>query len=560
MSASSQADPDFDQFSAWALSDPEAAIVELDRHIVAQDGLSSFIPLGWHLIEGASTPYVSNWHIDAICEHLMGVSAGHIKRLAIAVPPRHMKSVSVSVTWPAFDWIDRPWRRFLYASYAHALSIRDSVRCRRILASDWYRKRWGESHNLTEDQNTKIRFDNDKSGFRLSTSVTGMLTGEGADVIVVDDAHNVLEAESEKKRNRVLEWWDEAMSSRLNDQKTGAYVLIQQRVHERDLLGHVMSKESEDWTYLCLPAEFEPDHPHRWFRDPRKETGELLWPAHVPRKELDRLKARLGIYAAAGQLQQRPSPREGGIFKRSWFPIVEVAPHDTRWVRGWDLAGSEKKLIKSDPDYTASVKVGWSPSAQRWIIGHAERFREEPHEVENRMLRRAEADGTQVPIQLPQDPGAAGKMWAQRLLVVLNRFSTYADPVTGDKLARAMGWAGRAGAKMVWILKGDWNDDFLTELTSFPTGGHDDQVDAASSAFDRLVNNTFGIMGFYEAQLTGKGVDVGSLKSPYQIDQERIAAERVQRGADSAGQTAAATEGESNIEALAAALLGKNTR
>lgn len=503
------------------LSKPDQALVELERHMVAVGGLRAFIPLAWHVIEGHESSYVPNWHIDATAEHLEAVSRGEIRRLAIMMPPRHMKSLSVAVMWPVWDWITRPWRRFLFASYAQNLSTRDSVKCRRIVQSPWFRQRWGQAFKLVGDQNTKTRFENDKNGYRLATSVDGQLTGEGGDFIVVDDANNVRQAESEATRLATNSWWDEALSTRLNSPRDGAYVLMQQRVHENDLMGHVLTKESAvPWRILCLPAEYEPDHPQRWFRDPRKEVGELLWPARLGREEVNALKADLGPYGASAQLQQRPAPREGGIFKRSWFPTIRVAPADTVWVRGWDFAATEAKLIKADPDWTAWAKVGWSRSLQKWIIGHVGRCREEPHIVERKLVEVAEADGPGIQIQLPQDPGQAGKAQAKNLLTRLAKYTAYADPVTGDKMSRALAWAGKAGAGMVALVEGDWNKPFLDELTGFPTASHDDQVDAVSSAFDRLVNSTFGIVDWYAQQLARHGVDPGALKTPAQQQAE----------------------------------------
>ena len=214
------------------------------------------------------------------------VTCGDIKRLLINLPPRHMKSLMVSVLWPAWTWgpCNRPDARFVFASYALSLSMRDSVKCRRVLASRWYRNAWGDRFALTGDQNTKTRFENDKRGYRMATSVDGALTGEGGDVIVVDDPHDVREVESDTVRESTLTSWDEAMSTRLNDPRTGAYVVIMQRMHERDLTGHILSR-GHDWTHLCLPARYEPDHPHVWAKDvrrapdARRAQGVLLWPS-----------------------------------------------------------------------------------------------------------------------------------------------------------------------------------------------------------------------------------------------------------------------------------------
>ena len=185
---------------------------------LAERSLAEFIRQMWTSID--PSPYVANWHIDAIAEHLEAVNRGEISRLIINIPPRHMKSIAVSVAWPAWTWTQQattplrgPTVRFLYASYAQSLSIRDSVKCRRVIDSPLYQARWGDRFKWVGDQNTKIRFDNDKKGYRIATSVDGALTGEGGDVIVVDDPHNVTEAESVTVRQAALSWWDESMSN-----------------------------------------------------------------------------------------------------------------------------------------------------------------------------------------------------------------------------------------------------------------------------------------------------------------------------------------------------------
>ena len=276
----------------------------------------------WQTIE-AGRQFHDNWHIDAVSEHLQAVVEGDIKRLIINVPPRHMKSISVAVALPAWTWTIQPDKRFLFASYASSLSIRDSVKCRRLIDSNWYKEHFGNCFELTGDQNQKQRFENNKTGYRIATSVDGALTGEGGDIIVIDDPHNVREAESSTVREGVLEWWDQAMQTRLNDPKTGAFIIIMQRVHEQDLTGHILANDT-GWDHLCLPARYEPEHPtpsqsSLGFVDPRTEDGELLWPSRIDEKTLSQLETSLGTYASAGQLQQRPMPKGGTILKSKWW-------------------------------------------------------------------------------------------------------------------------------------------------------------------------------------------------------------------------------------------------
>ena len=260
------------------------------------------------------------WHIGAICELLEAVSAGEIRRLLINIPPRCSKSSIVSVMWPAWSWIKRPELSFMASSYAQSLSTRDSVKCRRVIDSPPYKQRWGDRFKLTSDQNTKIRFDNDKHGYRLATSVGGALTGEGASCIVVDDPINVVEASSETVRRATLEWWDESMSTRLNDPETGAYVIIMQRCHHQDLSGHVLEKGG--WEHLCLPARYEQNHPHVSARDRRSADGELLCPERFSERSIRQLETDLGTYGC--------TPGESPVLMAdlSLRPISEVKVGD----------------------------------------------------------------------------------------------------------------------------------------------------------------------------------------------------------------------------------------
>jgi hypothetical protein len=221
---------------------------------MAERRLLQFVKQAWRVLEPARE-YIAGWHIEAICAHLEAVSAGTIPRLLIMMPPRHMKSLLVSVFWPCWEWIRHPERRWMYCSYAASLAIRDSLQCRRLVESPWYRERWGDRFVLTSDQNEKAKFENDRSGFRLALGVGGAATGEGGDRIVVDDPHNVREANSDATREATNQWWDQVMSTRLNDPRTGAQVIVMQRVHENDLAGHLTRRGG--FEELKLPAEYE---------------------------------------------------------------------------------------------------------------------------------------------------------------------------------------------------------------------------------------------------------------------------------------------------------------
>ncbi len=263
--------------------------------------LGAFVREAWSVLE-PGTQFVPNWHIDAICAHLEAITAGELNRLIVNIPPRHMKSLAVTVFWPCWEWLSRPETRWLFASYAQTLSTRDSLKCRRLIerpGSDDPRRpaaektlierigysglvslicemRGEQPWELTGDQSTKQRFENSRTGYRIATSVGGAATGEGGDRVVCDDPHKADEAQSDLTRESVLEWWDQTMSTRLNQPRSGAMVIVMQRLHERDLTGHLVERGFE---HLCLPAEYEPSHPFAWPEDPRIADGELLCPS-----------------------------------------------------------------------------------------------------------------------------------------------------------------------------------------------------------------------------------------------------------------------------------------
>jgi hypothetical protein len=314
---------------SYSLADIEAELrrrdlleIEAIDAELAERSLAEYIRQAWHQVE-PGRHLLWNWHIDCLAEHLEAAYQGDLQKLLINIPPRFAKSLLVCVFWMTWVWMRDPKKRWMFASYSQVFSKRDSLRCRRIIESPWYQARWGNRFQLTGDQNEKLKFENDKTGFRMATSVGGTATGEGGDILVVDDPHKPDEVHSDTTREGVLDWWRETWSSRLNDEKTGVKVVVMQRLHEEDLSGYLLSTEG-GWDHVCLPLEYEAG-PKRVTSlmplgyDPRKSEGELLFPARIGAAELPEIKRRSGAYGYAGQYQQRPSPEDGGFFKRaSW--------------------------------------------------------------------------------------------------------------------------------------------------------------------------------------------------------------------------------------------------
>jgi len=458
--------------------------------------LEDFIKLMWKYAENKK--FVSGWHIGYICEHLEAVTRGEIKRLLINMPPRHMKSLGVSVFWPAWEWLQNPKTQWLFASYAHTLSIRDNVKCRRVVLSPRYQQlvdRFQPGLALVDDQNTKIKFENTEMGYRLATSVDGQLTGDGGDKIVIDDPHNVREAESDAVRIGTLEWWDEAMQSRLNDPNAGAFVVIMQRVHEDDLSGHILENDDNDeWVHLCMPARYEADVGNRiksWVKganiDPRKKEGDPLWPERYTDKNLRDLEKSLGEYGSAGQLQQRPAPRGGGMFEYEKMQEVDTCPSKiVDVVRYWDKAGTEKKRAKGyDPCETAGVKMAKLQNGQFIVLDYVHGMWGATRR-EKKIKMVAENDGKRVKVYVEQEPGSGGKESAESTIRNLAGFLVEADRPTDSKALRAEPMSCQVNGGNVLVLRRKWTKQYKRAFQNFPAGKKKDAVDASTGAFNKL--------------------------------------------------------------------------
>jgi|TARA_R110001592_G_scaffold6922_1_gene38192 predicted phage terminase large subunit-like protein len=403
-----------------------------------------------------------------------------------------MKSISVAVALPAWTWTIQPEKRFLFASYASSLSVRDSVKCRRLISSPWYQDHFGDKFVLTGDQNQKQRFENDKTGMRIATSVDGALTGEGGDIIVIDDPHNVREAESSAVREGVLEWWDQAMQTRLNDPKTGAFVIIMQRVHENDLTGHILANEHDDWDHLCLPARYEVGHPSETksklnFTDPRTKEGELLWPERIDETTLTKLERSLGTYASAGQLQQRPMPKGGGILRSEWWVPWESddLPEIEYVMQSYDTAFSTKE--KSS--YSARTTWGVFRKNGQINVIVIEMWYDRVTYPELRTLAQ-EAYEEWQPDAVMIEKKASGQSLLQDLRMAGVPVIEY-NP-DRDKEARAHASSALLeDGRIYFPANKKWAKDLIDICAAFPAGDNDDIVDTCTQAWLRLRKGWF---------------------------------------------------------------------
>lgn len=447
--------------------------------------LAGFVRRAWPILE-PKAQLIWGWPLQVMADHLEAVTRGDITRLLTNCPPGLMKSLLHSVFWPAWEWgpAGLPHMRYLATSYSQDNVIRDNTKMRRLVESEWFRSLWPEVQ-LASDQNAKGKFENTRSGGREGRPFASMTGGRG-DRVIIDDPHSTETAESEVERANAVRVFRESISDRLNDLERSAIVVIMQRLHSSDVAGTIL-KLGLPYEHLCLPMEYEEPRPPTkiGFVDPRSTKGELLLPERFSRAAVEALKKAKGEYAYAGQYQQRPTPREGGLFKRHWFAdkTIGAAPAGTIWVRHWDLAATQS----ANAARTAGVKLGRAPDGS-FIVGHVVKDQLEGPDVRRLIKATAEIDGRSVKISLPQDPGQAGKVQARDMISMLAGFTAQAEPETGDKVTRAEPFAAQCAAGNVYLVQGEWNDDYLDELCLFPGGAFKDQVDASSGAFGRLMS------------------------------------------------------------------------
>src|ERR1700730_7772187 len=295
------------------------------------------------------TPYLPNWHVDAIVHQLMGVHAGEIPRLLITQPPRSLKSICVSVAYLAWLLGHDPTRRVIVVSYSNDFAAELHRQFRMVIDAPWYR---GLFPGMRPAKDSGTELVTSQGGSRYATSVGGTLTGRGADLIIVDDPLNANEVHSETARKRVIEWYGGALVSRLNNKQTGSIIAVMQRLHEDDLAGHLLRPGG--WNHLNMPAialEEETIEPGRGGTHVRR-SGDILHPERESREALEAIKAEVGSLLFSAQYQQQPVPVEGNLIRRSWFPAYDALPTEpwgTRIVQSWDVA----MMTSGRNDYSA---------------------------------------------------------------------------------------------------------------------------------------------------------------------------------------------------------------
>ncbi len=438
--------------------------------------------------------FLDNWHLEEIASKLEACRRGEITRLIINVPPRSLKSHAASVAFPAFVLGHNPSAQIICASYGQDLANKHSLDCRTVMSSEFYRNVFPT--RLAPQKQSAQEFMTTQNGFRMATSVGGMLTGRGADSIIIDDPLKPDEPLSETQRNAVNEWYDHTVYSRLNDKRTGVIVIIMQRLHEDDLVGHVL--EQEEWDLVRLPAIAEEDETHI-VRSPyrtwtaRRKAGEALHPEREPLNALERWRRTLGEYNFAGQYQQSPAPLGGGLVKFEWFKHYAPGDQPAKFdmvIQSWDTANKSTELS----DF--SVCTTWGLKNKKLYLLHVLRKR-----LDYPDLKRAVWDqsaGFQPTIILIEDK-ASGTQLIQELIRDGVHGVTRYEP-TPDKIMRMHSVTSTIENGFVYLpTEAEWLAAYVHELTTFPSAKYDDQADSTSQALDWIKQGTrvYGVLDYY---------------------------------------------------------------
>ena len=465
----------------------------------------SFVKLAWAQVDPRT--FVDAWHIYVMCEYLQRFAhtvmydgsnvlrplppIPAVKNLIINIPPGHAKSLVASVLFPAWVWLHYPSAKFLCESHSSNLTTRDSVRCRDLIRSQWYQEIFHPTWVMKRDQDEKSYYVNSAFGWRVSVGVESEATGWRPNFRITDDPMDASGVTSERKRNAVIEWNDGKMSSRLQDLTRG-HLIIMQRLHENDLVGHLLKTRGKNYAHLCLQAEYDPESLREGcnsiFDDPRQH-GELLFPEVYPSESVSFLKTALGSFGTSAQLQQAPTPRGGGFFKNEWFPrysYSQISPSDfTECIQSWDCAVKDKpdndraagqvwaKIRSDHPLYPNRICLYDAVALQLDFVDNVKAIRtmSEKHPYARRKLIEDKANGSPI-IQL--------------LTRQFNDGSVIPfEPGSRSKEVRAEAVTPACEAGLVIIPsegEASWVSDWLDEITKFNKHKRDDQVDAFTQA------------------------------------------------------------------------------
>ncbi len=461
----------------------------IERRLAAlcETSLYAFVRRAWPIIE-PGTPFRDNWHVHVICEQLEAISHGQRARLVINIPPRHMKSILVSVMWPCWEWITQPHRRWFFASYSDRLATRHSLDRRAIIESEWYQKHWGDRVRLLS--NLKTEFMNESRGQMFATSVRGTITGMGGTRLVCDDPLDPTRAASDPEREGAVHWFRNTFINRLDTDEDSAIVLVMQRLHEDDPAGIATRELGYDLLKIeaiCNPPEGQDAVTYSTrAKTYIRKRGNVLWPERFNREYLEGQRLALGENGFSGQYQQEPHAKGGTLFqvnklvRLSLDEYARLRPRVVARCRAWDAAGTP-----GAGDWTAGVLLSRLDDG-RIMIEHVHRMQWHSADVDALIRQTAEADGRNTYIREEQEPGSSGLAIVQARQRAMPGYLYLGVRSTGEKILRWQPFSVAVNNGNVLLAPGGWQREFVDELEKLPRSSRDDQADAASLAYNQL--------------------------------------------------------------------------
>jgi len=447
-----------------------------------------FFKAAWIVVEPA-VPLSTNWHHKYICDLLQEECERVIaqkpktKDVIINVPFRSTKSLIVTVMFPVWAWIRSPKLRFITSSYSATLSIELATKSRDIIFSDWFKRRWGDVFHIKKDQNLKERYENNFVGMRRATSVGGTVTGQGGDFLIVDDPLSPQMASSATERENANEWYRTTFYSRLNQPDIGVRIIIMQRVHEEDLTGFLLGRETRlKYKHICIPAKsgdnnIKPAYLEEFYD---KDTG-LFWEDRFSQSTLDDYRSALGSYGYAGQLQQTPTPLDSGMIHKDWFKVDRYRVEDS--VVNFVIDPAYTADQKNDP----SALLAYTYKDNKWQIVDCVNVYKEFPDLVKFIQQWVQKNGYTNRSRIYVEPKASGKSIVQTLVRETGLNVKEDKPPTKDKVARVSDVSASLESGRVSLLNGDWNDEFLDQLAKFPAAKHDDMVDCLVMAVNKEI-------------------------------------------------------------------------
>lgn len=416
-----------------------------------------------------------NWHVDLICRYLQAIEEGTIKRLIINIPPRSLKSTIVSISWPAWILGRNPSKRIICASYSQQLSSKLSLDTRHLIQSSFFQKIFPES-SILKGQNCKNKFMLSQRGFRFATSVGGVTTGEGGDILIVDDPHNALDVNSSAKRKKAIDWFQQSFMSRLDDRKNGAVIVVMQRLHNHDLTGFLEDSQANEWEVLKIPMVAQ-DNISYEFNGLKYffKKGESLHSTRNSEVEIEKLKKDLGSYGFSAQYLQDPISLKTGMIKENWIKYMDIEKSDIKFeniVQSWDMA------IKSGDNNSYTVCTTWGRHSGNFYLLHVYRDRIEYPEMKRKVL---ELSKKWLPNQILMEDKASGQALLQDLKLEGRIMPLVPVQVHKDKFTRFASVTPLFEYGRVIIdSESAWRKEYIQELLTFPNSRHDDQIDSTS--------------------------------------------------------------------------------